>query len=281
MKHFHAAKKRATVSVGESARIVRELQALARTSSRSAQGFPNQRSRLSRMTVSAWEWNARRCLLERVTKQSEGSLRLGRPRIFASTLHLRPRCGGERLILRPEGLEIVFIELFEVDQRVVRTLRRANELVQLHLDRLGVAVLSALNQEDHQERHDRGCGVDHQLPGVAEAEDRTADRPRQNERGGNDKHLWPTAEARRGLGKVGKPGGIAHEKNGDGPRFPRSEITEYVPILERLTSGALACASRIPSRRSCPTLRPVSRPRPSRCRKLPAPGRRVGLDCPQ
>jgi hypothetical protein len=45
-----------------------------------------------------------------------------------------------------------------------------DQLIELDLDRFGVAVLGALNQEHHQERHDRGSRVDHELPGVAEAE---------------------------------------------------------------------------------------------------------------
>ena len=53
----------------------------------------------------------------------------------------------------------------------------ADQLVELELDRLGVAVLRVLDQEHHQERDDRRAGVDDQLPGVAEAEERPGDEP--------------------------------------------------------------------------------------------------------
>ena len=54
----------------------------------------------------------------------------------------------------------------------LRALHGPDQLVQLELHRRGVAVLGVLDQEDHQEGDDRGAGVDDQLPGVAEVEDR-------------------------------------------------------------------------------------------------------------
>jgi hypothetical protein len=90
---------------------------------------------------------------EKIAGRERFTSRLRRPRILASPLNLRRalrrRAPGT---FARKGVEIVFIELFEIQEHVVRALRRANELVELHLDRLGVAVLSALNQEDHQER---------------------------------------------------------------------------------------------------------------------------------
>ena len=59
-------------------------------------------------------------------------------------------------------------------------LRGADQLVELDLHGLGVAVLRVLDQEHHQERDDRGAGVDDELPGVAEAEDRSSDAPRDD-----------------------------------------------------------------------------------------------------
>ena len=59
-----------------------------------------------------------------------------------------------------------------VAKRFSASLDREDEFGQLELQRHGVAVLRVLNQEHHQERHDRGRGVDDELPGVAVAEQR-------------------------------------------------------------------------------------------------------------
>src|ERR1700732_4522486 len=40
-----------------------------------------------------------------------------------------------------------------------------------------VAVLGILEQEDHEERHDGGTRVDHELPAIAEMEDRAGGGP--------------------------------------------------------------------------------------------------------
>ena len=67
-------------------------------------------------------------------------------------------------------------EAQKIEQLVVRLLGRPDELVELQLERRRVAVLRALDEEDHQERDDGGAGVDDELPGVREAEQ----RPRQS-----------------------------------------------------------------------------------------------------
>jgi len=52
----------------------------------------------------------------------------------------------------------------------------ADQLVQLGLDGAAVPVLGVLDQEHHQEDDNRGAGVDDQLPGVGEAEERARNR---------------------------------------------------------------------------------------------------------
>ena len=54
---------------------------------------------------------------------------------------------------------------------------RMDQLVELELQGFGVAVLGVLDQKHHQERHDGGAGVDHELPRVGEAEERPGGRP--------------------------------------------------------------------------------------------------------
>ena len=51
---------------------------------------------------------------------------------------------------------------------VLRPALAADQLIELEMDRLGVAVLRVLDQEDHQERDDRRAGVDHELPRIGE-----------------------------------------------------------------------------------------------------------------
>src|SRR5438034_1109892 len=52
---------------------------------------------------------------------------------------------------------------------VVSTFDDADQFVEVDLNRDGVPVLRALNQEHHQKSNDGRAGVDHQLPGIAEA----------------------------------------------------------------------------------------------------------------
>jgi hypothetical protein len=53
----------------------------------------------------------------------------------------------------------------------------ADQLVQLEVHGGAIAVLGVLDQKHLQEGDDRGAGVNHQLPGVAESKQRTGDQP--------------------------------------------------------------------------------------------------------
>jgi len=53
----------------------------------------------------------------------------------------------------------------------MRTVNGADELIQFDLQCFGIPVLYILNQEHHQERDNRGSGVDHELPVVTEVEE--------------------------------------------------------------------------------------------------------------
>jgi hypothetical protein len=64
----------------------------------------------------------------------------------------------------------------------VSTSDGADQLVELDLHRGAIPVLSVLDEKDHQEGHDGRTGVDHQLPTIAEAEDRAGDSPDHNDR---------------------------------------------------------------------------------------------------
>ena len=77
--------------------------------------------------------------------------------------------------------ELLVAHVLERQKLVAGVLVRANELVELQMDGVGVAVLGVLNEEHHQERNDRRAGVDDELPGVGEMEDRAADRPKADD----------------------------------------------------------------------------------------------------
>ena len=76
-----------------------------------------------------------------------------------------------------EFFEFIFRHLIEVDEAVARFFHGMNQLIELELHDLGVAVLRVLNEEHHEEGDDGRAGVDDELPGVREAEERPGRRP--------------------------------------------------------------------------------------------------------
>ncbi|ALN55369.1 hypothetical protein GLE_5547 [Lysobacter enzymogenes] len=48
------------------------------------------------------------------------------------------------MIFSPESIDRPFLKLFKIQQRVVRTARSTDQLIQLDLDCLGIAVLRIL-----------------------------------------------------------------------------------------------------------------------------------------
>jgi hypothetical protein len=61
----------------------------------------------------------------------------------------------------------------------VRPCRCAEQLIELDLNRFGVAVLGVLNEEDHQECDDGRSGIDDELPGIAVLKERAGHQPGQ------------------------------------------------------------------------------------------------------
>src|SRR5262245_40218881 len=57
---------------------------------------------------------------------------------------------GDRDVAALDLVELGVLELLEVEQRVVPALAQADQLVELDLDRLGIPVLGALDQEHHE-----------------------------------------------------------------------------------------------------------------------------------
>src|SRR5206468_9212866 len=56
---------------------------------------------------------------------------------------------SETLVMAMQRLELFFGELFDVDESIAGAARAADELVQFQLNRLGIFVLRALDEEDH------------------------------------------------------------------------------------------------------------------------------------
>src|SRR5215210_1212441 len=73
------------------------------------------------------------------------SLELRRIGIELAGAQLLSRHGGELRVAALVTLELLVLELLEAEQRIVRALGRADELIQLDLDRLGIAVLRVLD----------------------------------------------------------------------------------------------------------------------------------------
>lgn len=80
-----------------------------------------------------------------------------------------------------ELAELVFHVFLDIDQLVARRARRLDELVEFELDRMRVAILRVLDQEDHEEREDGRAGIDKKLPRSRELEEGTSDCPADDE----------------------------------------------------------------------------------------------------
>ena len=104
--------------------------------------------------------------------------------------------------------ELVVRKIFGRSEAVLGFVHREDQLRELELQRHRVAVLRVLNQEHHQERDDRGRRIDHELPRVAVAEQRTAHGP-------NDHR--PCCEQERDR--------LAHPVRGHAGRAARTRLT--------------------------------------------------------
>ena len=90
-----------------------------------------------------------------------------------------------------DGVELVLALVLQLHRRVARALGSVDQLVELQVQRLGVAVLRVLDQKHHQEGDDRRAGVDDQLPSIGPTEQRPGDRPddEQRQRGDERRRL--------------------------------------------------------------------------------------------
>jgi hypothetical protein len=110
-----------------------------------------------------------------------------------------------------------FLELFQVligkflkiDKFISRVSKSADNLIELQMDRLGVAILSVLDEENHQECDDGCAGVDNKLPCVREMKGGARDRPYHDDEEGDDKS--PSAAENLGRSTREDAKGVRHD----------------------------------------------------------------------
>src|SRR3954453_19447258 len=98
-----------------------------------------------------------------------------------SARELRLGRRAQLLELYLETTQLVIRQILHVDELVARLRNRANQLIELELGDLRVAVLSVLDEEHHEERHDRRARVDRELPGVGVVKQWSREGPCLNE----------------------------------------------------------------------------------------------------
>ena len=85
---------------------------------------------------------------------------------------------GTDLLVGPgELVELEVRQILYVDHFVFCFIHGVDQLVQFQMDGPGIAILSILDQEYHQECNDCGAGIDDQLPGIGVMENRTGEGP--------------------------------------------------------------------------------------------------------
>ena len=105
--------------------------------------------------------------------RADGRRRLGRQLLLALEL-------GRLLFERePDELDLLVGQMLDADELGARLADRAQQFVELGLDRRAVPVLAVLDEEHGEEGQHRGRGVDDQLPGVRIVEQRARRRPRR------------------------------------------------------------------------------------------------------
>ena len=127
---------------------------------------------------------------------------------------LRPL--ADRLELLLELLDVLLGDEVGRDDGVARAVDRTDQLVELDLGGLALAVGRRLDDEDHEEGDDRGGRVDHELPRVGEVEERPRDEPRDDHGCGKQQRVRRAGRVRDTCGDVQER--ITHGARTIGPR---------------------------------------------------------------
>ncbi|MNR33490.1 hypothetical protein D3C85_1511660 [compost metagenome] len=83
-------------------------------------------------------------------------------------------------IVPAQRLQLLEVQYLQPQHRVLRLLVHSQQLIDFQMQDVCIAVLRVLDQEHHQERDDRGGGVDDQLPGVVETKNRPTQPPQRD-----------------------------------------------------------------------------------------------------
>ena len=83
---------------------------------------------------------------------------------------------------RFDFLDFRFGFFFQAYQRIPGSPVDPDQLVELELEGLRVAILGALDDEDHQKRHDCGARIDDELPGIGPAKETGRSPPTERRR---------------------------------------------------------------------------------------------------
>lgn len=136
----------------------------------------------------------------------------------------------------PNAFQILRLELFQIEQRILRFVRRANQLVELDLHRFGITILRVLDEEHHQERDDGGAGIDDKLPSVVEVEERPAQAPDNDNAKGKHESTGAPHDAGCRLGEPREPAAVVERAH---PAF-RSRRTPFAGPTASLSQCGLA-----------------------------------------
>jgi hypothetical protein len=104
-----------------------------------------------------------------------------------------------------EAREVRVAHRFEAEERVSRVLVRPNELVELEVHGVRIAVLRILNEKHHQERDDRSPRVDDELPRVRVVKHRARETPHDDHGGRDEEGLRATDHLGGGVRESSKP----------------------------------------------------------------------------
>src|SRR3990170_9013198 len=72
------------------------------------------------------------------------------------------------------SIQFLLGKIFQVNHGILGLANRADNFIQLDLQRQTIAILTVLNDEHHKEGAYRGSRIDYHLPAIREAEIRTA-----------------------------------------------------------------------------------------------------------
>lgn len=117
---------------------------------------------------------------------------------------VRSAFAAHRLILFAEFMDFPVIERFEIQYRLLRRFRSANEFVELNVDDVVIPVLGVLNQKNHQECDDGGRGVHDKLPGIVVVKPGPRCSPHGNQHHGDQKGARLTGVVGELLAELGE-----------------------------------------------------------------------------